>query len=43
MSNVSMEGSIFMDVNSFHTRKGGMVVGHAGKGVPYDVKEVELK
>ena len=34
VSNVSTEGSAFMIVNSFHTRKGGMVVGHAGKGVP---------
>jgi len=43
VSNVSTEGSIFMNVNSFHTRKGGAVVGHAGKGVPSDVKEVEPK
>jgi len=43
VSNVSTEGSTFMNVNSFHTRKGGAVVGHAGKGVPSDVKEVEPK
>ena len=34
VSNVSTEGSTFMNVNSFHTRKGECVVGHAGKGVP---------
>ena len=38
-SNVSSEGSIFMNVNSFHTRKGGAVVGHAGKGVPLMLKK----
>ena len=39
MSNVSTEGSTFMNVNSFHTRKGGMVVGHARKGVPLMLKK----
>jgi len=34
-----MEGSTFMNVNSFHTRKGEMVVGHAGKGVPLMLKK----
>ena len=41
MLNVSTEGSTFMNVSSF-TRKGGVVVGHAGKGVPLMFKEVEL-
>ena len=34
MSNVSTEGCTFFDINSFNTSKGGVVVGHAGKGVP---------
>ena len=34
MLNVPTEGCTFFDVNSFHTRKGGIVAGHAGKGVP---------
>ena len=40
MSNVSTEGSTFMNVNSFIIiRKGEMVVGHAGKGVPLVLKK----
>ncbi len=39
MSNVSTEGSTFMNVNFFHTGKGGAVVGHAGKGVPLMLKK----
>ncbi len=31
-----------MNVNFFHNEKGGIVVGHAGKGVPLMFKEVEL-
>ena len=43
MSNVSMEGSTFMNVNSFIIQEGGeMVVGHAGKGLPLLYKGVEL-
>ena len=34
VSNVSTEGCTFFDINSFYTRKGGIVVGHAGKGMP---------
>ena len=34
VSNVSTEGCTFFDIDSFYTRKGGMVVGLAGKGVP---------
>ena len=34
VSNVSTEGCTFFDIDSFYTRKGGMVVGHAGKGMP---------
>ena len=39
VSNVSTEGSTFMNVNSFHTRKGGAVVRHAGKSVPLMLKK----
>ena len=39
MLNVSTEGSTFMNDNSFSTRKGGAVVGHAGKGVPLMLKK----
>ena len=38
MSNVSTEGSIFMNLSSFY-QKGGIVVGHAGKGVPLMLKK----
>ena len=34
MLNVSTEYCTFFDIDSFHTRKGGIVTGHAGKGVP---------
>ena len=37
--NVSTEGSIFMNVNSLSYEKGGMAVGHAGKGVPLMLKK----
>ena len=33
VSNVSTEGYTFFDIDSFYTRKGGMVVGHAEKGM----------
>ena len=41
MSNVPTEGStLVMNVNSFIIlRKGEMVVGHAGKGVPLMLKK----
>ena len=39
LSNVSMEGSKFINVNYSHTRKGGAVVGHAGMGVPLMLKK----
>ena len=37
-SNVSTEGNIFMNVNSFLPER-GIVVGHAGKGVPLMLKK----
>ena len=43
MLNVSTEGCTFFDIDSFYTRKGGMVVGHARKGVPLMLENVELK
>ena len=39
VSNVPTEGSTFINVNSFHTRKGGAVVGHAGNGAPLMLKK----
>ena len=38
VSNVSTEGYTFFDIDSFYTRKGGMVVGHAGECVPLMLK-----
>ena len=43
MSNVSTEGSAFMNVNSFHTRKGGMCSRARWKVRTFDIKEVERK
>ena len=42
VSNVSTEGSAFMNVNSFHTRKGNGSRAR-WKRRTFDVKEVELK
>ena len=42
-SNVSIEGSIFMNVNSFSYEKGGNGSRARWKGCAFDVREVELK